>query len=63
MCVQVNHNAIVSNRSLVVRGHPADKKGEEVKLVRPNGGVELWKMLGQQYENHQDGEPQAVLDR
>lgn len=41
------------SRSLVVRDHPSDKKGVDVKVVRPGGGVELWTMLGQQQEEQQ----------
>lgn len=52
-----------SCRSLVVRGHPSDKKGEEVKIVRPSGGVELWKMLGRPHERQQEGERKPKSDR
>ncbi|CAM9274618.1 unnamed protein product, partial [Hapterophycus canaliculatus] len=49
-----------SVKSLLVRGHPSDKKGEEVKIVRPGGGVELWKMLGRQDGHQKHGEQKAV---
>eukprot|EP00903_Cladosiphon_okamuranus_P018800 g17294.t1 len=44
-----------SVRSLVVRDHPSDKKGVDVKIARPGGGVQLWTMLGRQ---QQQGEQQ-----
>ncbi|CAM9285636.1 unnamed protein product [Ectocarpus sp. 4 AP-2014] len=42
-----------SVRSLVVRDHPSDKKGVDVRVVRPGDGIGLWKMLGQQQESQQ----------
>eukprot|EP00752_Nemacystus_decipiens_P012656 g11210.t1 len=46
-----------SVRSLVVRDNLSDKKGVDVKVVRPGGGVDLWTMLGrQQQDQHQQGQ-------
>lgn len=44
----------------MVRDHPSDKKGVDVKIVRPGGGIELWTMLGrqQQQEQQQQGKSQ-----
>ncbi|CAM9860971.1 unnamed protein product, partial [Laminaria digitata] len=35
-----------SVRSLVIREHATDRKGEDVKVVQPDGGVGVWTMLG-----------------
>ncbi|CAM9304799.1 unnamed protein product [Scytosiphon promiscuus] len=50
-------------RSLVVRGHPSDKKGEDIKIARPGGGVELWKMLGRQQHGGRDADPDSPASR
>ena len=54
-------------RSLVMRDHPSDKKGVDIKIARPDGGVGLWTMLGrqreQQYQQHQQQHQSDQQDR
>lgn len=36
-----------------MRDHLSDKKGVDVQVVRPGGGVGLWAMLGRQQQEQQ----------
>ena len=45
-----------SDRSLVIREHATDRKGEDVKVVKPDGGVGVWTMLGRQQPHPQQQE-------